>query len=115
MAADQRLRLHFTRAAFILSSTEDSLDGLAPLLLTLQQAGAASLAVVGTNGTCDKVEGIVDTILDKRTNHPQVQTCETTSEVSKEWFQVYQDEYMMVRAKSVDHSYCHDCLHSRGG
>jgi ribonuclease BN (tRNA processing enzyme) len=104
IAADQRFPLQFTRAVFMLSSNDDSLDGLASLLLTLQQAGAANLTVVGANGTCDKVEGIVDTILHKRTSHPQVRTCEMTSEVSNEWFQVYQDEYMAVHAKSVDHS-----------
>jgi hypothetical protein len=116
IAADQRFPLQFTRAVFTLSSNDDSLDGLASLLLTLQQAsGAASLAVVGANGTCDKVEGIVDTILHKRTNHPRVQTCETTSEVSRWSFQVYQDEYMVVHAKSVDHSECPDGLYSPGG
>ncbi len=117
MAADQRLPLHFTRAAFILSFKDDSLDGIASLLLTLQQASGAAnnLTVVGANGTCDKVEGIVDTILHKRTNHPRVQTCETTSEVSRWSFQVYQDEYMVVHAKSVDDFECRDGLYSRGG
>ena len=73
IAADQRFPLHHTRAVFCSSL---GLEGLASLLLTLQQAGAPALTICGPNGTCHMVEGIVETVLHKRTTHPKVHTCE---------------------------------------
>jgi len=99
LAADQKFPLHHTRAVFV-SSLQCSLDGLASLLLTLQQAGASQLTVVGANGTCHAVDGVVETVLSQKTTHPRVYTCEIDS-LSQQWFLVYQDEYLVVHAKSV--------------
>lgn len=100
LAADQKFALHSTRAVFSSSTASSSLDGLASLLLTCQQAGVEQLHVCGAMGTCRMVDGIVDTILHKKTTHPRVYACEIPTD-SNEWFQVYQDEYLTVHGKSA--------------
>ena len=98
LAADQKFPLHCARAVFVPTTT--NLDGLASLLLTLQQAGAEQLTVCGAMGTCRVVESVTNMILPKTTTHPKVRTCQVVSN-SNEWFQIYNDDYLVVHAKSV--------------
>jgi len=89
LSADQRVPLNNVAAVFF--PTLESLDGLASLILTLSQAGAAKLVLVGP---------MASTVL--TTGHERhllpVTTCDVP--LDGDWYQVYKDEYLVAHAKS---------------
>ena len=92
LSADQRVPLNNVAAVF--APTLESLDGFASLLLTLSQAGAAKLVIVGAN-----IESVTTPIMTShRRQFPIVTTCNVP--IDGEWYLVYTDEYLIVHSKS---------------
>lgn len=108
-AADQRFKLHSTRAVFAQDTI--SLQGLPGLLAVLNQAGCPKLTVVSS--VTDRVDIIVNKMLQHK-SHPMVQLCQvpTVSNACEtcdgkwpprsivEWWKVYEDENIVVHASS---------------
>jgi ribonuclease BN (tRNA processing enzyme) len=102
LAFDQRFKLQYTRAVF--ATSRRGLEGLSPLLLNLQHAGAERVTVVSTH---DKVQEMVE-LLHGKASHPIVNICNVPESKAQEgesaqspycWWMVYSDEHLIVHAK----------------
>mmetsp|Transcript_2378 Transcript_2378/g.3639 ORF Transcript_2378/g.3639 Transcript_2378/m.3639 type:complete len:664 (-) Transcript_2378:74-2065(-) len=93
LAADQKIPLHTICATFY------SHRGLAPLLLSLSQAGVADLTICDGNNV-EAIDTIVKLTLGQR-SYPVVRTCELPrkDEGINQWYLVFEDEFVMAHAK----------------
>ena len=80
LSADQRVPLHNIAAVFL--PTSHDMDGLESLKLTLRASGSPNVVVVGT--LVDRLENVT--------------SCQVPTD--GEWYQVYQDDELVVHAKS---------------
>ena len=103
LCADQRLQLASTRAAFLPTLDPASIVGIPSLLLALNNAGAAKVFVAGPRGLDEYIEKSVDLVLGRYKAFPAATTCEVPiGRDSDCWWQVYEDEFIIVHAKYVD-------------
>mmetsp|Transcript_6266 Transcript_6266/g.17525 ORF Transcript_6266/g.17525 Transcript_6266/m.17525 type:complete len:935 (+) Transcript_6266:171-2975(+) len=110
LCADQRLHLASTRAAFLPTLDPASIVGMPSLLLALNNAGSAKVFVAGPRGLDAYLGRNVDLVLGRYKAFPVATTCEVPSSSggaaigndSDCWWQVYEDEFIIVHAKYVD-------------
>ena len=110
LCADQRLHLASTRAVFLPNLDPASIVGIPSLLLALNNAGSAKVFVAGPRGVDAYVERNVDLVLGRYKTFPATTTCEVPSSSgglritnkSDCWWEVFEDEYILVYAKYVD-------------
>ena len=103
LCADQRLQLASTRAAFLPTLDPASIVGIPSLLLALNNAGTAKVFVAGPRGVDEYIEKNVDLVLGRYKAFPAATTCEVPiGRESDCWWQVYEDEFIIVHAKYVD-------------
>jgi len=100
LASDQRYKLAQVKAVFLPSLDVRVLSGLAALLLSLSDAGAEGLVVVGPKGSGDLVDGIANAVLAKR-GWPRVNICEVPSGRGQ-WWKVYEDDYLLAHARCCE-------------
>lgn len=94
LCADQRFKISPTRAVFLPS--RQASEGLSSLLLALHTSGSASLHVVSSD--VNAVEEIASTILGKHRNL-NIMNCEIPKTKNDTWWNIYQDEYLIVHAR----------------
>mmetsp|Transcript_21250 Transcript_21250/g.30066 ORF Transcript_21250/g.30066 Transcript_21250/m.30066 type:complete len:900 (+) Transcript_21250:127-2826(+) len=98
LCADQKLSLSKVRA--VTCPNHSSCIGLSSLLLALSSAGQQKLAVIGGTGIASYAETVASIILRNRA-YPRVATCEVPQKENREWWKIYEDEYIIVHGSAV--------------
>ena len=107
LATDQSYKLSYVKSIFLPNRTDViSTAGISSLLLSLSNYSmTGALHCVGPVGTSDFIEELSKLILGTRREYPKVTVCEVptlTQETSSCcWWKVYEDEYILVHARTL--------------